>query len=164
MKTHTITTYTFDELSEDAQEKACNWWRENCIEWDWMDENLDSVKAYLALFNAEIKDYSLGLWGHSYIDSTLCQEGVRGIKPRDIPQDGCPLTGYCLDDDGLMAFHAYIKGNHSCGDVLNAAREGLDAMVGAIVQDMEYQESDEYIAEMLEANEYEFTETGEFYA
>lgn len=42
-RTDTVTTtvYTFDELSDEAKEKARNWWREGGLDYDWWDSVYD---------------------------------------------------------------------------------------------------------------------------
>jgi hypothetical protein len=68
------------------------------------------------------------------------------------------LTGYCIDDSGLIAFHQYLQ--RRPGDVLGAAQHGLDVMLSDIVRDMEYQATFEFWLAHVIANGWEFTADG----
>lgn len=59
MRTITITTniYKFDELSEEAKEKAIEDYRENML-FFWQDEIIDTIKAIANAMNCEAKWYS----------------------------------------------------------------------------------------------------------
>jgi len=71
----------------------------------------------------------------------------------------CPLTGYYMDNEILAPLYAFMKkpGNKDFKDVLE---DCFDAWIKACNNEVEYQNSFEYIAEHLEANEYEFTKEG----
>jgi hypothetical protein len=69
----------------------------------------------------------------------------------------CPFTGYCADDDFLDDLIKEIKS----GTDLKTAFEGLATVYQKIINnEIEYQNSEEYITERFEANEYEFDEEG----
>lgn len=72
----------------------------------------------------------------------------------------CPFTGYCADDVFLDSLLKDIK--QGCD--LKTAFEGLATTYQKIIQnEIEYQNSDEYIIEHMECNDYEFTKDGERY-
>ena len=156
MKTVELKVYNVNELGDDARENA---WRKYPLdEYFWLDEGLDSAKAFAALFGASIVRWELGAWRHSFIDSDINQDMVRGIKPASIPKpDDCPLTGYCMDYTALKAFHDHVA---KSGDVLGAVVAGLDALASAIQADCEYRDSLEYWTELAEANGWQFFEDG----
>jgi hypothetical protein len=78
MRQETINIYTFDELTDDAKEKVIEWYREN-QEFFWIDESIESLKALCDLFSGvSIKDYSLSLWGYSYIKLSIDFDGEEG--------------------------------------------------------------------------------------
>ena len=69
----------------------------------------------------------------------------------------CPFTGYCADDDFLDSLLKDIKE----GADLKTAFEGLASEYQKIINnEIEYQNSEEYIVEHMEANEYEFDKEG----
>jgi len=60
MKTKTINIYSFDELSEEAKEKALQDYRERQTEIFWMDETIESLKGlFKNCSGVSLKDYSL---------------------------------------------------------------------------------------------------------
>lgn len=77
--------------------------------------------------------------------------------------DNCPLTGYYADQDILQpvidCLH-YKRFFNSHNDLID---ECLNNFFRTWQADIEYQGSFENFAEMCEANDYEFTETGEMW-
>lgn len=78
---------------------------------------------------------------------------------RDIDREKMP-TGYCLDCTLWNTFYDQFK---KTGDALYAFNDAIDEAVSEIVKDAEWHYSDESIDEMLEINEYDFTENGKLY-
>jgi len=69
----------------------------------------------------------------------------------------CPFTGVCYDEDLLDDLLKEIKE----GTDLKTAFEGLATIYQKIINDeIEYENSEEYIREHFEANEYEFDKEG----
>lgn len=62
MREETIKVYKFEELSDDAKEKARTWYRESVLAYDRysQDEMVDSLKALFKAAGIKLKDYSLG--------------------------------------------------------------------------------------------------------
>ena len=156
MRTQTINIYTFDELSDMAKEKARDWYRDS-MEYFWWNESLDSIKAFADTFRVSIKDYSIGLYDHSYIDTDAENANFRGLKLKNVDREAMP-TGYGLDCALWQTFHDEFK---RTGDALRAFNKAIDAAVAEIVADIEYQYTDESVDENILINEYEFLENGE---
>ena len=153
----TITTYSFSELSESTKSRALDDYRSNGFEYAWQDESRESLDAFCALFGVEVKDWSISTWGQSYIKTDADNSHFRGwnkAKVSTIPEF---LTGYCLDCDFIDAFK---KEFDRTGNTLGAFNEAIDSGLAVWVKDMEWQESDEYIIDCIEANEYQFLENG----
>jgi len=153
----TINTYKFAELSEDAQQKAREEYRQNGFEYALQDESFDSLDAFCALFGVKVTGYSIGTYGHSYIKTDAENSHFRGwnkAKVNAIPEF---LTGYCLDCDFIEVFKREFE---KTGDALYSFSEAIDAGLSDLIEDMRWQESDEYIAEFLTANDYQFLENG----
>ena len=153
----TISAYSFSELSDAAKERALQDYRSHGFEYTGQDENMDSLKAFCDLFGVKVTDGSLGPWGNSYIKTDVENSHFRGInkaKVKAIPEF---LTGYWLDYDFIEAFKQQFERTH---DALYAFNDAIDAGLRAWIADMEYQDSDEYIIECIEANEYQFLENG----
>lgn len=156
MRTETINIYTFDELSDAAKEKARDWYKDG-MEYFWMDESLESIKAFCDGYGVTIKDYSIGPFERSWMTTDAENANFRGVKLRDVPRDDMP-TGYFLDCALWQTFHDEFK---RTGDALRAFNEAIDAAVAEIVADMEYQYTDESVDENILINEYEFLKNGE---
>lgn len=155
MKTRTIHIYSFAELSEEAKEKARNWWR-NGFEYAWHDESLASVKAFCEHFGVKLKEWSIGAYCPFEYSTDAENRNFRGIKLRDIDREFTP-TGYCLDNCLWYAFYDEFK---KTGDAKHAFNDALHAGFKAWQDDIEYQLSDEAADEAISINDYEFFETG----
>lgn len=191
MRTKTINIYSFDELSEEAKEKAIEYYRERNTEIFWMDETIESLKELFKNCDGiSLKDYSLGEY-QSWIKVDFTNEEVEnftgkramawiennllsnirtsyyGNKRKELRKYGngyyagkikpCPFTGYCVDDDLLDDLIKEVKD----GNDLKTVFEGLAITIQRIIQnEVECQNSEEYIAEHFEANGYEFDEEG----
>jgi hypothetical protein len=150
-----VCVYKFEELSDSAKDTARSWFKDG-NDYPWWTESLGSIKAFCKEFGVEIKDYQIGIWGHSYLDTNAENHHFRGRKLKDLKRDQNP-TGYCLDCTLWETFHDTWK---ETGDPLNAFNEAIHVAVRDIVKDMEYQNSDEAVDEMLIMNDYEFDVDG----
>jgi hypothetical protein len=157
MKTETITVLTFDELSDDGKERAIADYRHAGHGYFGIDDGITSLKEFCKHFNVSIKDYSLGTCSHSYVDTDAKNIHFRHIKLHEFSPEYMP-TGFCSD---VTLWGTFYKDFKATGCALQAFNYAIDAWVRDIVADMEYQESDEAIAEMLSINNYEFLESGE---
>jgi len=75
----------------------------------------------------------------------------------------CPFTGYCFDEtliDPIREFIARPDNSKTMQDLIN---DSASRWVKAYLADWEYAYTDESIIDALDANEYEFTESGKFY-
>ena len=162
MREQTIKIYGIDELSEEAKEKAHEeYLTSGMFEYHWMDESIESIRAFTDLFGVKVKEYQIGTSCQSFVVTDADQDSFRWVKPSDMPSDSCPLTGYYLDDTLLLAFYTYAKSHD--GDVKGAFDAAIDAALKDIVSDMEYQESFEYFKDCAFNNGLEFLENGEVY-
>lgn len=153
----TINVYSFSELSDAAKSRAVSDYRSSGFEYAWQDENHDSLNAFCALFGVKVKDWNLSTWGHSYITTDAENHHFRNLNKAKVAAIPEFLTGYCLDCDFIEAFK---KEFDRTGDALGSFNDAIDAGLRAWVQDLEDQESDDYISEFLIANEYQFLENG----
>jgi len=158
MRTVIINAYQFDELNEDAQEKAIEWVKNNihglCV---WHDEAKQSIEAFCDKFGVTLQNYQIIPWGCADYATDANNGHFRGVRLSHINREEM-LTGYCLDCDLMHAFHDKFK---STGDALRAFNHALDEGFDAWRSDWENAYSDESIADFLLANEYEFTEDGD---
>jgi len=158
MRTATVELYQFNELSDEAKERAREWWRDG-LDYPWWSDAEASIRAFCDHFGVRVKDYSIGAYSPSYLDTDAENGHFRGIKLKAINREAMP-TGYCLDCALWQTFYDEFK---RTGSALYAFNEAIDAAAKAVREDMEYQYSDESVDEMLTINEYEFTENGKIY-
>lgn len=150
------TVFEYSELSEAAQGKAREWYR-NCVSQDfaWIAESKDSINAFADHFGIPL-NYSVS--PYESIDFTQIEENApfRGVKLKQFSPDYMP-TGYCLDCALWETFYNEFK---RTGDAKGAFNDAVYAALKEWRDDMEYQLSEESIVENIEANEYEFYEDG----
>ena len=81
MREETFVIYKYNELADAAKEKAHqNFLERDYREYHWVDESLESLKAFLAWLGLKITDYSICPYTQSYIDTDIpedCQEEIR---------------------------------------------------------------------------------------
>ena len=208
MKTIELKIYSFDELTETAQQNAINHFRQNQDFSFEFEEIISSVKKLIDVFNLKggdtyanlkywhIKDDILQLSGVRLYKYILNNYGFALFKPKYLKRidkavnyrqfickqhkdhkgniytqlyskykktDSCVLTGMCYDDDLLKPVYEFLKTpckyttfEHLIQDIENAISKTFEDVE-------EWLYSEEYIIDMIKANEYEFTENGELY-
>lgn len=149
-----IKIYSFEELDDDAKERAREWWR-NGLDYPWFSESIDSIRAFAKHFGVSLMDWEIG-GGRNYIKTDATKDNFRGVRLADINPDFMP-TGYCLDADLWEAFYDEFK---KTGDAKHAFEQALEDALCAIQRDIEYQYSNEAVDESLRFNEYQFTDDG----
>lgn len=189
MKTHTITTYTFDELSDQAKENALEWVRSNWHDlYSWHDDNAASLKKFAEWIGAEERDvdFNVSMWGHTYakislydkytvmiIDDEYQQIVLSELRDEDLYNylitseekinESCPFTGYCMDEDLLDPLREYLENPDPEVTLQDLVDEGANNWLKSYIQDWEYTYSDEGLTDFLSANEHEFLEDGTKY-
>jgi len=153
--------YRFDELSEKAQEKAyTDYVTSSHFEYFWIDESIDSLKAFCKAFNVPLKDWALTTYGHSFIDTEAENKHFRGLKLKDAEYlMNRADTGYCVFDHMMHEFKEFYAISH---DMKASFNHAIDKGLTDTIKDMEYQESMEYFKEHSEINQWEYDEDGNF--
>ena len=157
MRQETINIYNFAELSDGAKEKAIQWFLQG-NEYFFIEESLDSIKAFCKQFGVTLKDYDVDSWRYFFRTDVL-NANFRGLKLSDIKRDAT-LTGYYIDYTLSAAFYDAFQ---ATGDAKHAFHTAIDTAFHEIQKEMQYQESAEYATEAIIANEYEFTADGSIY-
>ena len=179
MREITVKAYKFDELSEEAQERALNDLRWVNVDGDWYEDVYYTIRAAGELLGLDIDGIYFDTYLYCTFDASYeyARGAVKAVKA-EFPQD-TELHGIAKDLQALQKRHFYSL---SC-----AVREARDMNqyscfrfgedyecedLGDIIDDFahwarillrdesEYLTSDEAIKEMIEANEYEFDEAG----
>lgn len=139
--------YEFSELSDEAKQNVFNHIREN-----WYDLGDVTVQEYID----SLKELAKQIDGH--LDYSISQVPDRGeyiklndfnehkLKQLEQNKDNCPLTGVYSD---VYCIEALIDSD-------------LEQLHKQIHEEVEYIYSDENLADMIEANNYEFDQDGNF--
>lgn len=215
MRTIELKLYKFEELSEEAKQKAIEDWRSNDTEIAWASENRQTMEKFAEIFPIKVTNWSYGGRGEgvsfrftaddcieelsgqrlaTYIWNNYKSDLFKGkyyrhlsdgskrifhkrIKSEQLKNPGrrcdwfnayysgiildhsCVLTGYCMDDDILDPIYKFLDKptNQNFRELLE---DCFDEWIKACNRDIEWQNSDEYIIETIQANDYEFTEDG----
>lgn len=158
MRTETIEIFKFDELSDVAKAKARDLYRMGC-DIHWSDESKDSIDAFCGHFGIRLTTWNVSPYSTPDYSAEYFNSHFRGLKLKDFNRDYMP-TGYCLDCTLWMTFYDQFKATGCAKKAFDAA---LWAGFIAWRDDMESQLEDDYIDEHMLANEYEFTENGNFH-
>ena len=155
MREVTVKIYTFDELNENAQERAREWWR-GVSDVDWSIETRRSIEVFLDKFGVRLEDYGIYWDTFDYRLSDYDNDTFRGMQLKDFVREDYP-TGYFVDADMSITFYDVFE---KTGDAKEAFEQAVEAGFEAWRLEIEYQGTDEYIDDCLIGNEYEFYENG----
>ena len=157
MRVLTVGAFRFQDLEDEAKERAREWYREG-LDYPWFSESIDSIRAFAKHFGVSLMDWEIG-GGRNYIKTDATNANFRGVRLDSINRDHMP-TGYCLDADLWEAFYDEFK---KTGDAKHAFEQALEAALCAVQRDIEYQYSNEAVDESLRFNEYEFNSDGSIF-
>jgi hypothetical protein len=150
-----VNVYSISELSEDAQERAHRDYLSNGFEYAWLEESIESVKAFCAQFGVKVTDWTLSTWDHSYIKTDADNSHFRNIGKGFIPAEF--PTGYCVDEDLRASYNSTFA---ATGSAKRAFEVAIESAVRSIVADMEDQETLDYFIDHASGNEYQFLKDG----
>lgn len=208
MQTITINTYNFSELSEDAQNKAIEYYRSNNDGQFYFNEITQSVEKVAELFNLKfgreytdiryghIDDVILELKGIRLMKYILNNYGIDLFKPKYVKtierevkfkpyickvstsfknekytmlyskhkrDNECVLTGMCYDNDILYPIYDFLQ-NPQKDTTLEDLFNEIEYSIQKTFNDCEtWINSNDFITEEIESNNYQFTEDGEIF-
>ena len=153
MRTIEIKLYKYSELSEEVKEKVINDHRDINVDIEWWDG------VYLDAFEIGLKIRGFDIDRASYVDGELLysvEKCCRLIK-----------ENHGVDCGTTKLADEYLSKIEKCEDEDDFEdefiREICEEYLSILRDEYEYLTSDEAIADILVANEYEFTESGEVY-
>ena len=166
MKTITQNIYKFNELSDDAKQKAIQQYADIQVDYDWWDFILDDAKRY-GLKISEFDTYRRNI----------------DISYEDDPQDvAMAILKDWGEGTGLYNLAEYYLGSYNelaavyneeddelsdTDDIIALNDEFLQRLgeefLSMLISEYEWRTSDESIAECIEANDFEFYENGTRY-
>ena len=185
-----ITIYKFDELSDEAKEKAREWFRDDALDYEWYDGVEDDFKEIGKLLGINVtKVYFSGFWSQG---DGACFEGSYYYEKGSVKK----LTEYAPQDKELhriakelqqaqkpnfYGVYGTIKHRghyyHKMCTEIDLYRDDRETIIGeddiiellrnlmgwlyrTLEREYEYLNSDEQVDETIRINEYEFTEEG----
>jgi hypothetical protein len=150
--------FQFHELSDEAKDKAREWYRTD-MDYHWGDESLESIQAFCNHFGIHHIRWSVAPYCTPDYHVDYFNSHFRGMKLTDFNRDHMP-TGFCLDCDLWITFYDEFK---RTGSAKTAFDKALWAGFIAWRNDMEAQLANDYIDEHIQINEWTFTKEGKFY-
>lgn len=154
------TIYNFDELSDDAKQKALE---DFCSQdlYPCHAANLKSLKAFCDLFTIKIQDYSIGgNCERNYIRTNADNDAFRNLRLNSFDLNTM-VTGYYVDSVPMEAFRERWM---QTGSAFIAFRFALQKFLNHVADDIDNYFSMESLKEMSEANEWKYTANGEFFS
>lgn len=175
MRQVTTTVYNLNELSADVRQKVIKNWRDDDCVFLGGEEIVESLKGFCDYFSLKLDDYALGGRG-DYLKISPKNDiedmgGARLLKwieenIGDIPKiiediEHCRFTGACYDFDIAMPMLQFLKNPSeytTFGDIISDCG---NACLELYRKEIDYWHSDEAIIDEIDANDYEFTESGD---
>jgi len=162
MRTKTVNVYQFDELSDEAKEKAIEALRDINVNREWWDsiyDDAENVGLKLTEFDLDRNRHAKGKFTES---ATYTAEKIMDEHGKEC--DTYKTAKQFLDD--LNALTSEYDDIEDCPE--DKIEELEDEFLKSILEDYsimlqkesEYLTKDETIIETIKANEYEFTEDG----
>jgi hypothetical protein len=168
MRTIEITAYKFDELSDNAKEKARKWWRDGGLDYEWWQfiyEDAEAIGLKITSFNLDRNRHATGgflLSPNEVAQNILnnhgesCETYKTAKEFMDVWQ---PIFNEYMDE---YSEH-YESFEYECvlQDLESEFEDELLECYSIMLQDeYEYLLSDESIDENIRINNYEFDENG----
>jgi len=150
MKEVTIQVFKFHELEKNIQEKVINHFRYD-DDYVFIDDDIKIIKEFAEDFGVNVYDYSLSPYSHSYIKYDF----------DNFDEDNINLSEM-LNDEPLyeILFDEFKKQYGYTHDYKYSFEQVMERAKKYILDEMEYQDSDNYIIETIEMNDYDFTKDG----
>ena len=171
------TVYQYDELSESAQSKARDQYRNGGDIWYDSEEYWESGKEFSKIAPIEITEAD---WCNGQVDIKWTGDDdvkeLHGLRAWKWLQNNdwfdwakrnkageCTMTGTWCDCPFGDAIMDYADKPLQTPDIKQVFYEAAQAWVFAARRDLEHAYSDEAVAESIRINEYEFTAEGEWH-
>jgi len=125
-------------------------------------ENLTGVRLATYIWN----NYKDSIYTKKYysicngIKNCIGQNSKSRHSNIELDELGCPFTGYCMDNEIIAPLFEFMRSPSKNTDFKDLLELCFNAWVKACNEDINYQNSDEYIINAIQSNEYEFTIDG----
>ena len=178
MREITEKIYKYEELSEEAKEKA----RHERYDYDYFyygEDLINSLGAFERVFPIEIESWEYGMCG-CYVSYKILLDGCDDYEfyeeeelkkylleyydtyCEDISENCCSLTGVCSDYALLETLYEFIKEPYDC-NFKELLEECIANFEKVVEEKYEYWLSEEIFIETCECNDIEFYEDGSRY-
>lgn len=171
MRTKTIKIYSFNELSDDAKQIAldkCRYFQVDDVWWD--STYMDAAQIGLKITSFQL-DRNRGAEGELFLSSCEVAQNILNNHGENCKtyktateflSEWQPIFNEYMDEQG----EHYESSEHE--DMLNELeneflKDLLEDYSIMLQNESEYLTSDEYVADFILANEYEFTEEGNMF-
>lgn len=154
MRTIQIKLYKYDELSEKAQSEARDWWRagyDGLNEWEYAREDAERIGLEINSLDRHRANAGRFKWDALEVAEAIMKEHGKECETYKTALRYLPQLKK-ENDENLSDERANTEAEF-LNDLLEDYRVILE-------KDIEYQNSDEVVADNIRANEYEFTEDG----
>ena len=175
MRTETIKIYSFDELSAEAKEKAMRGNRGINVDYDWWGctyELMKEMGVEINSFSIYLREISITIEDSEYTaiktienfgkESEIVKISKQFIADRDALikrlGEGNEIAGYSVKEEFIYIYDEEIE----CLEE-QYIKEMAEEILTWLRDEYEYLQTDEAVAEILIANDFEFTENGEIY-
>ena len=156
MKEITTKVYTYDELSDTSKDRAKNWYLEGAYDYNWYEFIYDEAK------NLGFTIESFDLYRREC--EIKLHDTPENIARKIVAEHGAVCDTHKTAKAFLLAFDKCPDEYEDTPEYENARDEFIHALAEdyreMLQKESDYIESDEAIKEMMEANEYTFTESG----
>lgn len=143
--------FTFNEASRELKDKIIQEFANDSFLCEsFMDERIQTLKEYAKFINGKL-DYSFSCVPDRGEFITI-KDFDQELFKKSFELKDCALTGVCYDDNLI-----YFLNKYGC---LSTA---LNCYLKDIHNEYESMLTDEYIGDLCEANDYEFTQDGKLY-
>lgn len=156
--------YEYSELSDAAKERVQEY--NNQFAWDWSglrEDIREAAKRMFADIGLELTELEYDLYSQGG-EPKFSVSGTIGADfhiETKTTRWGCDISWYIGDDDGVYDIEADEPMFDKCEEFVNSLMGSMSAAIFKMIEEEdEYVSSDEYAAEIAEANGYEYDEDG----
>ena len=180
--------YTFDELADDAKERAREWWRGGFLQdSDWHIFTIDDAKECMTLLGFAVTDVLYtGFWsqgdgacftGQWYAENVCPVAKMRAHSPKDAvllrlsrdlnalarkDKEACATLKHCGSycHENTIGFSVDCRRDDTADALKELSREAMQWIYRQLEAEYEYLTADAQVDGAIRVNEYEFTESG----
>jgi len=189
--TKTFDVFKFQELSDEAKEKALNDYVNSGDAFPFAQEYIDTLKKALPFYGFSLDDYSVDASSAARSHVSISYASSNGWHDEEdtlryvrlwkflkasygeyyathrkkylpVLAGDCPFTGICYDENFLDPIRSFMERPTDI-TFKELMEDCVNSLLFAMQEDYEYQVSEDGFNEHCEGNDYEFLEDGTFY-